>query len=447
LNIEWIVVGKSVTGSTHKLRYKEANQDEANQDAIKWSPNSDTIIVDQSIIVAISDGHGSSRHFRSKKGAEIAVSVAIWIFQKFFEQEITNSNISSIKSMVYDSLPKIISRKWEDQVHEDIKKNPFTKSEKEKLVDKDLGLEAYGTTLLIVAIKDSLIFFIQIGDGDILLVDTAGNIQSPIEADKNILVNETSSLCMNNNWKEFRIKIHQFTKNSLPSLILLSTDGYSNSFGDNKKFQSIGRDYLKRITDTFSTDYPNSDHRSTMPYNNNENILGKKREFSKEIEKILEETTEKGSGDDITLGIIINLNSLSSNDNIFKKSKNGIIKLKGILAEGNDKKKIKQINEIIKDYFDPILKINRDLPDVWYNKGIALFNLSRYEEALECYTKALDLDPHSIDFLNNIGICYEKLESYSKALEYYTKALDLDSNYIYSLENKSRIEKKINHKI
>ena len=418
-----MVLGNSVIGATHKRSDKKENQD-----AIAWSPRSDNIVVDQPIILAIADGHGSSRHYRSKRGAEIAVNVVVSILQKFFDQEINNSNISSIKNMAYDMLPKIISRSWEDKVLEDIKTNPINQYEKEKFATNNIDLEAYGTTLLIVAIKDSFIFFIQIGDGDILLVDTAGNTKNPIARDENILTNETSSLCMKNNWKEFRLTIQQYTENSLPALILLSTDGYSNSFGDNSKFQWIGRDYLKDITNIFST---------------GDSMLDKKKSFSDRIKKILEETTEKGSGDDISLGMIVNLSSLSFKDNVFKLSKNGKDKLLSILEKNaKDGKQQKQIEEIIQDYFNPALKMNTNLPDVWYNKGYALFNLSRYEEAVDCFNKALILDPQSADSLNNIGLCYNKLGNYDKAVEYFDKALKLDSNYVAALKNKE-ISKKM----
>ena len=39
----------------------------------------------------------------------------------------------------------------------------------------------------------------------------------------------------------------------------------------------------------------------------------------------------------------------------------------------------------------------------WCNKGIALFNLGRYEEALKAYDKAIELKPDLVELWNNKG--------------------------------------------
>ncbi|MBC8252072.1 MAG: tetratricopeptide repeat protein [Candidatus Nitrosopelagicus sp.] len=44
-------------------------------------------------------------------------------------------------------------------------------------------------------------------------------------------------------------------------------------------------------------------------------------------------------------------------------------------------------------FFEQALLLKPDDPDVWNQKGIALRSLGRYEEALECYNKSLQLDP------------------------------------------------------
>ena len=38
------------------------------------------------------------------------------------------------------------------------------------------------------------------------------------------------------------------------------------------------------------------------------------------------------------------------------------------------------------------------------NKGIELYNLGDYEDAIKMYNKALDLDPNNIMLLANIGL-------------------------------------------
>lgn len=44
-------------------------------------------------------------------------------------------------------------------------------------------------------------------------------------------------------------------------------------------------------------------------------------------------------------------------------------------------------------YFEQALLLSRNDPDVWNQKGAALRSLGRYDEALECFNKSLELDP------------------------------------------------------
>ncbi|RLI82002.1 hypothetical protein DRP04_04950 [Archaeoglobales archaeon] len=40
------------------------------------------------------------------------------------------------------------------------------------------------------------------------------------------------------------------------------------------------------------------------------------------------------------------------------------------------------------------LKIKTDYAVAWYNKGLALYNLGKLEEAVECYDRALEINPN-----------------------------------------------------
>lgn len=44
-------------------------------------------------------------------------------------------------------------------------------------------------------------------------------------------------------------------------------------------------------------------------------------------------------------------------------------------------------------FFEQALLLNQDDPDLWNFKGIALRSLGRYEEAMECFNKSLQIDP------------------------------------------------------
>jgi tetratricopeptide (TPR) repeat protein len=44
-------------------------------------------------------------------------------------------------------------------------------------------------------------------------------------------------------------------------------------------------------------------------------------------------------------------------------------------------------------FFEQALLLNQDNPDLWNYKGVALRSLGRYEEAMECFNKSLEIDP------------------------------------------------------
>ena len=43
--------------------------------------------------------------------------------------------------------------------------------------------------------------------------------------------------------------------------------------------------------------------------------------------------------------------------------------------------------------FERAISFNQNDPDLWNLKGIALRSLGRYNEAIECFNKSLEIDP------------------------------------------------------
>jgi len=44
-------------------------------------------------------------------------------------------------------------------------------------------------------------------------------------------------------------------------------------------------------------------------------------------------------------------------------------------------------------FFEQALLLNQNDPELWNYKGIALRSMGRYNEAIECFNKSLELDP------------------------------------------------------
>ena len=43
--------------------------------------------------------------------------------------------------------------------------------------------------------------------------------------------------------------------------------------------------------------------------------------------------------------------------------------------------------------FEKAISLNQNDPDLWNMKGIVLRSLGRYNEAIECFNKSLEIDP------------------------------------------------------
>ena len=70
-------------------------------------------------------------------------------------------------------------------------------------------------------------------------------------------------------------------------------------------------------------------------------------------------------------------------------------------------------------------------------KGMSYAFIKKYNEALECSNKALELDPNSSDNLNNKAWALNGLKRYDEALECSNKALELDPNSAWAFTNKA----------
>jgi large repetitive protein len=88
-------------------------------------------------------------------------------------------------------------------------------------------------------------------------------------------------------------------------------------------------------------------------------------------------------------------------------------------------------------YYDKALAIDPNYVYALNGKGNAIAVLGKYEEAITYYDKALAIDPNYSDALNNKGITLADLGKYEEAITYYDKALAIDPNHDLARENKA----------
>jgi len=263
----WMVVGDCVTGAIH------IRQERICQDAIYiHSPNP------KYALACVADGHGSASCPYSDEGARIAVDLVGKLLSGILEDDTDPLATLSAHKDIW--LPKQIETHWKDAV----RSTHALKWRKDQENGENQGkfpYILYGTTLLALAATDSFVFALQIGDGNILIVDQDGSAR-PILSNTEGLASigeDTESLCMDDAWKYIQTQIIPWNENS-NGMFLLSTDGYANSFTDTKGFIKAGADF-HRIWQEEGHEYIR------------DNLL-----------EWLRQSSDKGSGDDIALALI-----------------------------------------------------------------------------------------------------------------------------------------------
>jgi hypothetical protein len=145
---------------------------------------------------------------------------------------------------------------------------------------RDREFLPYGTTLLVAAITDAYLLVLQLGDGDVMCVkEDAAQADPLLPREPHLVADETDSLCMPGAQNRFRMGLYPL-RNERPALILISSDGYFNSFAAPDDFRKVGPDLLAVLRST------SLEH------------------VRRQLARWLDDVSRDGSGDDVTLGII-----------------------------------------------------------------------------------------------------------------------------------------------
>jgi tetratricopeptide (TPR) repeat protein len=84
-------------------------------------------------------------------------------------------------------------------------------------------------------------------------------------------------------------------------------------------------------------------------------------------------------------------------------------------------------------------KAANDSPEsaaAWTDLGNAYFDASRFSEAIEAYTRSLELDPNNPDVITDRGVMYRRIGEPVKAIQDFDEAAALDPEHPMSRFNK-----------
>ena len=251
---EMIITGRSIRGASH-IRAGKICQD---YHKIIRTPNY--------AIIAVADGHGSSSSPYSDEGAKIAADIFCDLMESYCDGNFGENLRGFINQDAELKIPQKIFTEWKRRI---LKRHE--KFSREILDDKKI-FKLYGTTLLGMLITENFIFAFQVGDGDIIFVDS--ETVEPVTNTEKFLGVETHSLSSNDALSSAVAVKNIHAEKSF--LYILSTDGMSNSYSSDEEFYTACRDYYEIFSN------------------------GGSDSINKNLSDWLNEVTTKGSGDDVT---------------------------------------------------------------------------------------------------------------------------------------------------
>ena len=102
---------------------------------------------------------------------------------------------------------------------------------------------------------------------------------------------------------------------------------------------------------------------------------------------------------------------------------------------GYNKSRLGNYEEAIED-FDLAIQLDPKYPNAYYSRGIAKHSLGNYEEAIEDFGLAIQLDPKLAPPYNNRGSVKKDLGDYEEAIEDFDLAIQLDPKYATAYYNR-----------
>lgn len=251
-------------------------------------------------LLVVCDGHGGADYFRSDRGSRFAT-------EAFMDCTENPDLIAALSAAVtekqqasrIEQFTKSVIARWNSLVEQDIQQYPFDEDELSGVSEKarrnyEAGQRlqsAYGTTLIGVVLAEDFWLGLQIGDGKCVAVSESGEFTQPIPWDEECFLNVTTSLCDANAAKEFRFCFSRI----LPAAVFIGSDGIDDCFAGDERLYDFYRLVFQSFTET-----------------NEETAVSQLKDY-------LPTLSETGSGDDISVGILVNTGFVRQSPSAFEK--------------------------------------------------------------------------------------------------------------------------------
>ena len=238
-------------------------------------------------VVAVADGHGHCRHFRSADGSALAVAAGCRAGSRLAADLTGQTARAGAEAAVRSGVSGLV-QEWRSAVAEHLARHPYTAKEQEVLDITGDGSEVpYGSTLLVAVVCARWLACAQIGDGDLLTVSPGGESVVPLPGDGRLDGLRTTSLCQEDAEAAFRVGVQDLEEVPLLAA-LLATDGFGNAQNADPWQPGVGQDLAKLAAE--------HDHRW----------------FDDQVPKWAERcASAEGSGDDTTIVLLLNTGAMA----------------------------------------------------------------------------------------------------------------------------------------
>ncbi|MEV7425080.1 protein phosphatase 2C domain-containing protein [Streptomyces sp. NPDC091212] len=258
----WETLAESVQGVN-----KQRNQDACVVDG--------TGTLEEPLVLAVADGHGSAKHARSDIGAQRATDLFAAHAREFAalaraEGSAGPPSLSRLMHYARHVMPRRLVAAWQREMLGHYDRNPprpapgsvppapgstpgsgqLPGSGSRPGPSDEQRLLLYGTTLIGAVLTPRLFAAWQLGDGELAVIECDGRPAlplAPLEAD---LGDETESLCGRDAWRLMRVHWAPIVDPArTPRLITLSTDGLSKSYASDEGFSRFVTGLDSRLDD------------------------------------------------------------------------------------------------------------------------------------------------------------------------------------------------------
>lgn len=260
-------------------------------------------------ISVTADGHGDPACMRSADGSRFVAEIALDFLKdfaltafmpdsaQFTSDFVENMRIPKYQDKLVRQLMNAIIARWYQRVREDLEENPLTEEELKianksdnqgELYQRGERLEhVYGTTLIAALyIREDYLILIQQGDGRCDIFYEDGHVEQPIPWDDRCFENITTSMCDADVVSSIRYHVVDLAAQPVIACYM-GSDGVEDSYRDMEGTHTFYRELSCKVVE-----------------------LGNVGAIEAYLETVLPGFSKVGSGDDISVAAIVDLERL-----------------------------------------------------------------------------------------------------------------------------------------